>query len=1579
MSRGNVTKRELCVKRMREIHELSMLAADNVNQRPNFLVRYPIVTKLVEDFEAAHLKIIQNASDEEFETEDSIRRDFDEMSFAVIGRYKRFVGADRVAAPAPQAPAQTSSVKLPKISLPQFLGDLTLWPSFIALYNISIHENRNVPTIEKYQYLISCLKGEALNVVKNIPLSADNYAIAYDALILRYQNKRDLADYHVDLMLKAQPLKSESAVPLRTLLSTFTENTRALNLLGFPTDAWDYLLLKFLLEKLPRSLREKFKSEHRAEEIPKFTQLTKFLSDHCRVLASVSGSQNTSQKSQSISSKNSASASSLATRTAECPVCKEQHLVAKCSRFLKLAPRERHSPAKASNLCYNCLRAGHSVNDCPSSWTCRSCKAKHHTLLHFEQNSGSANAPTDAEPPSESGATSSQGSEPLVSMASVARSNPIVLLSTVQAEALDAHGNPFPVRILLDSASQLNFISESCMQRGGFGRTKCHTVVLAVNDTKAAATRGRTSLVIQAQGRESTRTPVEATILPRISAPLPSSQVERRAWKHLNGLRLADPQYHRPGPIDILIGAEIFASLLRDGRRVGKNGEPDAFNSVFGWVLVGSVSTQAPGSTHSFMTLDSLDASLSRFWQLDEIPSVPPYSQEDKRCEELFAQTPRRGASGRFVVSYPFKRDKPCFVGTRQVALNRFRALERRFKLDAEFKLNYNKFMQDYLNNGYMKLIERPFPVDGPVFYLPHHGVVKSDNTTTKLRVVFDASAKDLNGVLLNDVLRSGPKLQTDIVVILLRFRVGHVALTADVKQMFLRILVERGQCDYQRIVWRFSENDPILDYLMLTVTFGLTCSPFLAIACLLKLATEGKVSYPLAAAVLEESVYVDDVVASAESEGKARELQRQLQVLLKTAGFELRKWASSHPSVLADFDPELCSQSLLSFESSEDQFLKVLGLRWYPQTDNFGFQVHPLDRDCTKRTILSELARIFDPLGFLTPLTFAAKRLIQQLWVLKLEWDDRPPSEICSRWGRYKSELPALASIRIPRTIAMANVIRREIHGFCDASEQGYGAVVYIRIVAEDGVLIRMLSAKSKVAPLKAITLPRLKLCAAVLLSDLAEYIGNILRPKITIDGTYAWSDSEVALAWIRSAPHRWKTFVRNRVARIQSNTDISCWRHVDTKSNPADCCSRGLFPQELVDHQLWWTGPAWLAKFEPTPETILETDDFPEEEKSHVFVVVNPADVVNSASVVNSLLDRFSSLDKLVRIFSYCLRFVNRLKSNSPHRTLVVDQVEFHSTLLYLVKVVQSCRFAEDLDRLKRNQNCSKPLRQLAPFVDARGVLRVGGRLTHSAISHKAKHPALLPDSFLSALRRFIARRGRCSRIYSDCGTNFVGAQRELVSCMEAASGREQIQWSFNPPSAPHFGGLWKAGVKATKTHLKRVVGAQILTVEEFSTLLAQVESILNSRPLCPTSSDPHDLGVLSPGHFITLEPLVAVPYPDLDPVPIGRLDRWQLVQHMHQQFWKRWHEEYLHTLQQRPKLKPADAISKGTLVLLKTENAPPLAWRRRRVEELHPGRDGVARVATVGTADGLLSRPLVKLCPLPMDGSPEGLAQT
>ncbi|XP_024880615.1 uncharacterized protein LOC112460245 [Temnothorax curvispinosus] len=250
-----------------------------------------------------------------------------------------------------------------------------------------------------------------------------------------------------------------------------------------------------------------------------------------------------------------------------------------------------------------------------------------------------------------------------------------------------------------------------------------------------------------------------------------------------------------------------------------------------------------------------------------------------------------------------------------------------------------------------------------------------------------------------------------------------------------------------------------------------------------------------------------------------------------------------------------------------------------------------------------------------------------------------------------------------------------------------------------------------------------------------------------------------------------------------------------------------------------------------------------------------------------------------------------------------------------------------------------------------------------------------SLSTDSFLAALRRFVARRGRCSLLYSDCGTNFVGAARELESRMGLAAEREKIKWSFNPPSAPHFGGLWEAGVKTFKTHLRRTVGDQVLSIEEFTTVLAQVEAVLNSRPLCPMSADPADLEVLSPGHFLTMEPLVSVPTQDVTPLPMNRLSRWQLVQRIHQDFWRRWHQEYLHTLQQRPKWwTSVNPLGVGALVLLKDANMPPLRWRRGRVEALHPGSDGVPRVATVRVADGTITRPLVKLCPLPMGPAPQ-----
>ncbi|GAB1869103.1 Integrase catalytic domain-containing protein [Camponotus japonicus] len=250
---------------------------------------------------------------------------------------------------------------------------------------------------------------------------------------------------------------------------------------------------------------------------------------------------------------------------------------------------------------------------------------------------------------------------------------------------------------------------------------------------------------------------------------------------------------------------------------------------------------------------------------------------------------------------------------------------------------------------------------------------------------------------------------------------------------------------------------------------------------------------------------------------------------------------------------------------------------------------------------------------------------------------------------------------------------------------------------------------------------------------------------------------------------------------------------------------------------------------------------------------------------------------------------------------------------------------------------------------------------------------------EAFLAALRRFISRRGLCKEIYSDCGTNFVGADKELRELFRASStdghrisqaiSKEGISWHFNPPAAPHFGGLWEAAVKSTKYHLRWVIGEAKLTFEEMSTLLAQIEACLNSRPLQAMSDDPDDFSTLTPGHFLIGAPLLAIPEPSLAQEVPNTLSRWQLLQQMRDHFWQRWSREYIHTLTSRPKwLKDERTPEVGALCLIRSEASPPTRWPLARIVKLHPGDDGIVRVVTLRTATSELVRPLIKIVLLP-----------
>jgi len=254
------------------------------------------------------------------------------------------------------------------------------------------------------------------------------------------------------------------------------------------------------------------------------------------------------------------------------------------------------------------------------------------------------------------------------------------------------------------------------------------------------------------------------------------------------------------------------------------------------------------------------------------------------------------------------------------------------------------------------------------------------------------------------------------------------------------------------------------------------------------------------------------------------------------------------------------------------------------------------------------------------------------------------------------------------------------------------------------------------------------------------------------------------------------------------------------------------------------------------------------------------------------------------------------------------------------------------------------------------------------------------LTTQGFITAFRRFVARRGRCAELYSDNATNFVGAARELDSLFKeekSACSQELVeylanngtQWNFIPPRAPNFGGLWEAGIKSTKFHLKRVMGNSTLTYEELSTVLAQIEACLNSRPLSYVEEQ-DDLVVLTPGHFLVGEPLVVVPDSNYENSNTCTLRRWQLHQRMMQDFWRRWSQDYLHQFLQRHKWEHRNPEpSVGDVVLIKEDDMPPGRWLLGKIERKHPGQDNITRVVTVRTRGALIKRPTSKLCLLPV----------
>ncbi|XP_050516142.1 uncharacterized protein LOC126891007 [Diabrotica virgifera virgifera] len=437
--------------------------------------------------------------------------------------------------------------------------------------------------------------------------------------------------------------------------------------------------------------------------------------------------------------------------------------------------------------------------------------------------------------------------------------------------------------------------------------------------------------------------------------------------------------------------------------------------------------------------------------------------------------------------------------------------------------------------------------------------------------------------------------------------------------------------------------------------------------------------------------MYVDDFISSFPNVSEAIVTHTQLVNLFQKGGFKLTKWMSNSNDLLSTIPEPLQLVKTKQFDKSVS---KVLGLQWEEKCDNFSFGLEiPSSTRCTKRNMLSLVARMFDPLGFLSPITLLLKIWIKKLWTLKVDWDSTVPKEIEIAWEKFQNEFRVLYKIQIPRHIAVTPNSSLSFVGFSDASAAGYAAIVYSRVVNCTGqVKVTLLYSQSKVSPMSKITLPRLELCGALLLSKLLSHAIETYSPRHNIDKIFALSDSMIVLNWIKSSEKNLKIFVQNRVVTIHKMVPSEYWFFVPGKENVVDCASRGLFPSSLVNHSTWFTGPNWLL-LEPeywpiqsvNGQEIMICDS---EYRSQTFF----GNVTRVISPLYTLIEYFSSWSKLLNSTVYVLRFLRKLSLNKR-----ISLFDLKIAEIELIRAVQQKHFSEEYKALSQNLVVKSSIRRL------------------------------------------------------------------------------------------------------------------------------------------------------------------------------------------------------------------------------------------------------------------------------------------
>ena len=1446
---------------------------------------------------------------------------------------------------------------LPRRRVPVFSGDPLHYCAFIRAFETVI-ETRELDYAGRLYYLEQHTAGRAQELVQSCLYmkAEDGYVKAKKLLESKFGQKHKIAMAYVDKVTNGPVIKAEDADALEGFAVLLSSCTNTLKAIGHSSKFESPDSMRKIIERLPPKLQASWRDNadrilnSEARDIC-IDDISLFVEQKARTLSNPvfgklpclekekknskdRGSRSKSERpggkqlslvtiSETKSALNSSAdvLSAVHSSKKNCLFCNADHNLTECSSFAKVPPTDRQEFVMKQRLCFSCLGEGHQSRSCHKRKPCIHCNKRHATVMHVGAPEAIVASDSGKDgPQSENNQSSTEKIRAdhfcgLTTMEGSVTALPIV------AVKVKVKGSPRSVETyaLLDNGSNTTFCSASLMKRlsvsGKEMRIKL-TTMDSCNDVDSLVVTNLEVTDLDENVVISLPEVLSRPSMPVVKDEIPKQEdVER--WPHLQGyVYLAELN----SEVDLLIGADVPEALQPREVVPASDGGPYATRVDLGWVINGPTGRKqkfVPSSSFFVNCKETHPMCIACADFADATLSDGlSMSRDDLKFMNIVEDSVMQCEDGHYQVSLPLRDLNLQMPANRSQAERRALYLKRKFSKDVKFREDYVACLEKVIGDGFtekvpLDVLERS---DGKVWFIPHHGVYHHKKPD-KIRVVFDCSAHS-QGTSLNDELFQGPDLTNNLVGVLIRFRQEPVAVMGDVQSMFHQVRVPEVDRDLLRFLWwpRGDFSKELEEYRMTVHLFGAVSSPSCANFAMRRNAEDHRHEFsPDVVSTVLKNFYVDDCLKSLPSATVAIKHVEELRRLMQRGGFNLTKWISNDREVLESIPVEARAKGVKDLDLDNDvpPAEKALGVSWFVETDTFGFKVNIKEKPCTRRGILSVVSSVYDPLGMAAPFILPAKLLLQDLCRKSLGWDDEIPSDYLSRWRVWLNGLPKSFVVHVSKDSSIVSIIQQFSSWF------------------------------------------RLLKFIVLCLRCQRRFV---MRRKVSKENCLDTADASGAKLVTNAELEE----AGKEIIKFEQNLTFA----EELEAVKGDKCVQGSSALARLDPIL--TDGLLRVGGRLSRATLSDDSKHQIPKDSHLArLLVNHFHQKSGHSgrdnVLALLRERFWLIraNSTVRsVLSSCFDCKRRQgpvgeqkMANLPRPRVTPDQPPF--------TCVGIDYFGPFLVRQKRSM-----------------VKRYGAIFTCLALRavHLEVCHSLDTDSFIHALRRFIARRGQVKEIRSDNGSNFVGGERELRVMIDSwnqakihdALLQKSIKWVFNPPGASHHGGVWERLIRSTRKVLGALVKEQSLDDESLQTLLCECESIINGRPLTTVSDDPKVLEPLSPNHLLLLRSETPLPPGLFLKSDTYSRRRWRQIQYLADVFWGRWKREYLPLLQSRQKwFRPKKNFAVGDTVIVVDENLPRNAWAIGRITEVFPDKYGFVRRVKVKTKTSTLERPISKLC--------------